>query len=245
MVAGAAFVVAWSLLQPASVATFEWTSDRPLGLLSFLPLSPLVHSIFGFLMMDLTFYYWHRLNHRSRFLWRFHNVHHIDPDLDLSTAVRFHFGEIALSTAFRVTQISLIGVSIGTFLAYEVVFQAGTLFHHSNIRLPIRVERIVSKVLVTPRMHGIHHSTVRDELDSDFSTIFSWWDRMHGTLRLDVPQDQITIGVPAYLEPGDNTLRNCLWLPFSRQRDYWRFPDGTVPVRERKTLSLTRSHMSE
>src|SRR5690606_5035552 len=120
------------------------------------------------------------------FLWRFHNVHHLDPDLDVSTALRFHFGEIAFSAAFRVVQISAIGVGAPVYWAYELCFQAGTLFHHSNVRLPLRLERALSRLLVTPRMHGIHHSQVEAEASSNYGVLLPWWDLLHRTLRLNV-----------------------------------------------------------
>src|SRR6185503_6617510 len=105
----------------------------------------------------LSFYYWHRLNHRLPLLWRFHSVHHMDPDLDVTTAVRFHFGEILLSTVFRSLQVVALGVGLTGYLLYEPRLQCANLFHHSNLRLPIRLERALNWVLVTPRMHGIHH----------------------------------------------------------------------------------------
>ena len=120
----------------------------------------------------LSFYYWHILNHKFPFFWRFHKVHHFDPDLDVSTGFRFHFGEVFFSTVFRVVQVSLIGVPFVTFAAYELVFRAGTLFHHSNLRLPIRFERRLNKLIVTPRMHGINHSQVRNETNSNFGVVF-------------------------------------------------------------------------
>ncbi|MDQ3200474.1 MAG: sterol desaturase family protein [Verrucomicrobiota bacterium] len=121
--------------------------------------------------MDLSFYRWHWLNHRSGFLWRFHNVHHSDADLDVSTGFRFHFGEVAISAVFRVVQVALIGISAPAFAAYELVFQVNTLFQHSNVRLPIRLERMLSKVFVTSRMHGIHHSQVQRETNSNYSVL--------------------------------------------------------------------------
>src|SRR4029453_13648984 len=110
-----------------------------------------------------SFYYWHVANHKVALLWRFHNVHHMDPELDVSPGFRFPFGEVFLSTFFRVAQVGLLGISFASFAAYELVFQANTLFHHSNTRLPIRLERFLNAILVTPRMHGIHHSQVRRE----------------------------------------------------------------------------------
>jgi sterol desaturase/sphingolipid hydroxylase (fatty acid hydroxylase superfamily) len=224
-IAALAFGTAAIMVRPVVRSLLGWTQARDLGLIYLVPL-PAGRAVLGFLLMDLAFYYWHRANHRWPFLWRFHNVHHIDPDLDVSTSFRFHFGEVALSVAFRVVQVTLSGVSAWTYGVYELAFQLNTLFHHSNVRLPIAFERPLNRLLVTPRMHGIHHSQVRRETDSNFSVVLSWWDRLHGTLRLNVPRDAIAIGVPAYTLPGDRTLWRSLMLPFRRQRDYWRLPDG-------------------
>ena len=171
--------------------------------------------------MDLTFYYWHLANHRVPFLWRFHNVHHIDPDLDVSTAFRFHFGEIALSICFSILQVSLIGPSAWAFAVYQLVFQVEVLFHHSNIRLPLGAERLLNQVLVTPRMHSIHHSQVQRENNSNFGTVFPWWDRFHRTLGVNIPQDEVVVGIPGYTLPEDNSFWNALQMPFRKQRDYW------------------------
>jgi hypothetical protein len=136
-----------------------------------------------------------------------------------------------MSVGLRVGQVVLIGVSPLTFAIYEVVFQMNTLFHHSNVRLPLAVERVLNKVLVTPRMHGVHHSAVREEDNSNFSVVFSWWDRLHRTLRLNIAQSRIVIGIPGYLDPGENRIEGVLALPFLTQRDYWRTADGKLVVR--------------
>jgi sterol desaturase/sphingolipid hydroxylase (fatty acid hydroxylase superfamily) len=201
------------------------------GLLHMAPIPFYARFALGFLLMDLSFYYWHRVNHEVRLLWRFHNVHHIDPDLDVTTSFRFHLGEVLYSSGFRALQVLLIGVSPLTYAVYEIVFTCETAFHHSNLRLPIGVERIIGKVIVTPRMHGIHHSAVREETNSNYGTIFRWWDLLHRTLRLGVRQSEVNIGVPAYTLPADNRLPSILALPFVGQRDYWRMPDGTTPAR--------------
>ena len=195
--------------------------------------------------MDIAFYYWHVPNHRIPLLWRFHNVHHIDPDLDVSTAFRFHAGEVALSAGFRLVQIAVIGVSPLTFAIYELVFQANTLFHHSNVHLPLRVERLLNKILVTPRMHGIHHSEVWRENNSKYSVVFPWWDRLHHTLRLNIPQSRIVIGIPGYAAGADNKLGRALLMPFERQRNYWRRPDGTAAERSSTDIGSPSSCMEE
>ena len=176
------------------------------------------------MLLDYTLWFWHYANHRVPFLWRFHLVHHADRDLDGSTAFRFHFGEHALSVPVRALQVAAIGVEPGALWVFQVVLLASVVFHHSNVRLPVGLERVLVRFVVTPRMHGIHHSIVREETDSNWSSGLTVWDRLHGTLRLDVPQEEITIGVPAFREPEQVTLGRSLALPFERQPDSWRFP---------------------
>ena len=229
------FLVAIALVQPAVRSALHWSANRPFGLVHVIALPVWLEFVMSFLLMDLAFYYWHLANHRVPFLWRFHNVHHIDPDLDVSTALRFHFGEIAFSAGFNLIQLSLIGTSAWAFAAYQFVFQAEVLFHHSNLPLPIGLERVLSKIIVTPRMHGIHHSQVERENKSNFGTVFTWWDWLHRTLGLNVAQSEIVVGIPAYSLPEDNQLGNALLLPFRKQRDYWRRPDGVLVERNRRS----------
>jgi sterol desaturase/sphingolipid hydroxylase (fatty acid hydroxylase superfamily) len=225
-ISAAAFAAALAVVHPVAAATLDFTESSPLGLISLAGLSGVPEIVATFLLLDLSFYYWHVANHRIAVLWRFHNVHHIDPDLDVSTAFRFHFVEVGLSAAFRAIQLILIGPSLSVYVMYEIAFQLGTLFHHSNVRLPLTVERALNKVFVTPRMHGIHHSDIREENLSNFGVIFPWWDRLHGTLRLAVPQAEVIIGISGYSRPRDNVLLRCFAMPFGRQRDYWQGPDG-------------------
>src|SRR2546430_16622430 len=232
IISAAAFAVAAILVRPAAITTLNWATQKPFGLVHLIALPPALGFIASFLLMDLTFYWWHLANHRIGFLWRFHNVHHADPDLDVSTGFRFHFGEVAMSAAFRVVQVIFIGTSGPVFAIYELVFQANTLFHHSNVRMPIWLERSLNKILVTPRMHGIHHSQVQRETNSNYGVVFPWWDRLHRTLGLNIPQARIVIGIPAYSQPEDNRFLNIVLMPFAKQRDYWRTLEGIRPARE-------------
>ena len=136
----------------------------------------------SFLILDYSNYLWHILLHKLPVLWRFHLVHHTDLDLDITTAFRFHFGEMIGSVFFRGAAILLIGVSPVMVLIYEIAFEAATQFHHSNIKLPFRFEKMLNYFIVTPRMHGIHHSMIKKETDSNYSIIFSYWDRIHKTV---------------------------------------------------------------
>ena len=244
-VSGLAFLTSMMVVRPAALGALAWTSRESFGLVHVVPAPAWVQFLVGFALLDLGFYYWHVLNHKMPLLWRFHNVHHIDPDLDVSTGFRFHFGEVLMSTVFRVAQVCLTGVSFATFAVYELVFQANTLFHHSNVRLPIRLERLLNMVLVTPRMHGVHHSQVRAETNSNFGVVFCWWDALHRTIRLNIAQSMIEIGVAGYSRPGDNRLSHALTLPFRKQRDYWRKEDGTVPERHASALAGSRTHLAE
>ena len=239
LVAALALAVAATVVRPLVLRLLGLAAETPFGLLGWLTLPPLAEAVLAFLLLDLSFYWWHRANHRVPFLWRFHNVHHFDPDLDLSTALRFHFVEIAFSAAFRVAQVVLLGLPAAVYWSYELCFQANTLFHHSNLRLPIGLERALNKVMVTPRMHGIHHSQVEREAMSNYGVLLPWWDRLHRTLRLNVPQRSIEIGVPAYSRPEDNRARTVFAAPFAPQRDYWRRPDGTAVEREEPGEPLT------
>jgi sterol desaturase/sphingolipid hydroxylase (fatty acid hydroxylase superfamily) len=187
---------------------------RRLGLLRRLPLPVPVRMVAGFLLLDYTLYLWHWLNHRVPALWRFHAVHHIDLDLDSTTGVRFHFGELALNAGFRAAQIVLLGIDTATLRAFQQMLLLSVIFQHSNLALPVGLERGLLPVVVTPHMHGVHHSTRVSETNTNFSSLFSWWDRLHSTLRVDVRQSTITIGVPGFLEPRDVTLDHSLALPF-------------------------------
>ncbi|MFH1743318.1 MAG: sterol desaturase family protein [bacterium] len=229
---GLVFVVGTFVVKPVGGGLSVWTSYHLFGLLHLFEVPSEVQFILGFLLMDLTFYYWHRANHLIPILWRFHNVHHVDPDLDVSTAFRFHVVEILYSTAFRFLQVGLIGISPITYAVYEITFACATMFHHCNFHIPIRYERLLNKVIVTPRMHGIHHSNVKNETNSNYSVVFRWWDALHKSLRLNIPQSQIKTGIAAYQKPEDNTLLNLLRMPFGRQREYWRLADGKQPLRE-------------
>jgi len=200
---GAALAVRLALV-PVGVVVAAVAERGGFGLLHWLAAPAALAWPAGLLLLDYTMYVWHRLNHRVPLLWRFHLVHHTDLDLDVSTALRFHAGELLLSCGWRAVQVAAIGPSVALVLVFEVVFETATVFHHSNWRLPPALDRALTAVVVTPRMHGIHHSTLEAETNSNWSVMTSWWDRLHRTLRLDRPAETLVIGLPAYREPlGD------------------------------------------
>ena len=197
------------------VAPVQALAERGrLGLLRRLALPRPLRIVLGFLLLDYTLYLWHWLNHHSPRLWRFHAVHHIDLDLDSTTGLRFHFGELTLAALFRAAQVLLIGVDRETLRLWQQLLVFSVVFHHSNLELPVEGERRLAVLFVTPRMHGIHHSTRTDETNANYSSLLSVWDRLHASLRLDVPQATVTIGVPGFSTPEDVSLIASLSLPF-------------------------------
>lgn len=209
------------------------------GLLPRLGLPRPVETAAAVALMDYTLYLWHVLTHRVPLLWRLHRVHHMDLDLDASTALRFHAVEMALSVPWRAAQVGLIGVRPGALTLWQNLTLLSILFHHSNLRLPIRIERRLNRLIVTPRMHGIHHSIVPEETGSNWSSGLTVWDRLHGTLLQDVPQRDVVIGVPDVRQPAEATLGKALLAPVSAPPTD-RLPDGRRPARPARSPRPTR-----
>ena len=205
------------LLQPVARAIERYD----IGLLHWLDIPRPWSLIIAFVLLDYTLWVWHWACHRVPFLWRFHLPHHIDRDMDTSTALRFHFGELTLSVPVRAAQIAVIGAEPLAVAIWQAILFAAILFHHGNLRLPQRLEAVLVRFVVTPRMHGIHHSARPAETNSNWSSILTVWDFLHRTFRFDVPDARIVIGVPAYREAEDVTIGKFLTLPFRRQREDW------------------------
>ena len=128
------------------------------------------------LVLDVWIYAWHRLNHVLPFLWRFHEVHHLDEALDTTTALRFHFGEVILSALVRALLIWILAIPLVTVAVFETLVVLAALFQHSNLKLPATFELFLSKIIVTPRLHWVHHHALREDTDSNYATMLSVWD---------------------------------------------------------------------
>jgi len=177
--AGIAAVAFATLLALAT----EGAARYGLGLAAWLGLGGVARLLALLLLFDAWMYAWHRLNHRAPWLWRFHRAHHSDPDVDVTTALRFHPGEIVLSAAARLLIVPLLGMRLGELLVYEAILFPVIAFHHSNVALPERWDRWLRWLIVTPGMHRVHHSDYQPETDSNYASILSVWDRLFVTLR--------------------------------------------------------------
>ncbi len=176
-------------------ATMRWTAEQGVGLLNWLPVAPSVRWLPALLLLDAWTYTWHRLNHTVPFFWRFHRLHHSDRAMDVTTANRFHFGEITLSSLFRVPVLAIIGCRLDELALYEVLLFAVVQFHHANVGLPEWLDRALRLVIVTPHLHKVHHSVVVAEQNANFSSLFSWWDRVARTFRLAPDLSAVVFGV--------------------------------------------------
>ena len=146
-------------------------------------------------ILDGLLYWWHRANHQIPVLWRFHEVHHLDRFLDSSTALRFHFGEVALSAAARAAIVVLLDFPLVSILVFETLIAVAAIFHHSNLRLPPALEAALARVIVTPSIHWVHHHRVRPDTDSNYATVLSFWDRLFGSRSPTRRRPDMPIGV--------------------------------------------------
>ena len=198
--------------------TAEWAQAHHFGLLNWWPLPGWARLVAAFLLFDAWMYFWHRLNHRIPFFWRFHRMHHSEPRMDVTTASRFHLGEIVLSSILRVPIIALLGLKLWELALYEVAMFTVVQLHHANIALPAWLDRGLRVLIVTPFMHKVHHSRWQSETDSNYSSLFSFWDRLFGTFRLRAQPDTLQFGLDDFNQPEDHTLIGLLTTPLKRIR---------------------------
>ncbi|EIL99277.1 sterol desaturase [Rhodanobacter thiooxydans] len=168
------------------------------------------------LLLDLAIYLQHVLFHAVPALWRLHRMHHADLEFDLTTGVRFHPLEILLSLGIKLGVIVALGAPATAVLVFEVLLNATSMFNHGNVRLPLPLDHLLRRILVTPDMHRVHHSWHPDETNSNFGFNLSWWDRLFGTYRAQ-PRDghiNMTIGIHQFRDPRELRLDRMLWQPF-------------------------------
>lgn len=169
-------------------------------------------------IFDFAIWLQHLITHKIPLLWRLHRVHHADRDIDVTTAIRFHPIEIALSMLLKIGLVYLLGPSALAIVLFEILLNGTAMFNHANIRLPLGLDRVVRLILVTPDMHRVHHSIHRSEHDSNYGFALSIWDRLFGTY---VPQpamghDDMTIGLD-WQDDRPSKLGWSLALPFRRR----------------------------
>jgi sterol desaturase/sphingolipid hydroxylase (fatty acid hydroxylase superfamily) len=202
------------LAAPLIANVAGWAEGGRFGLLNLLSLPPAISIVIAILLFDGWLYLLHRANHKIGFLWRFHRVHHSDPEMDTTTAIRFHAGEVLISSALRLALIPLMGITLWQLLVYESLMAPVILFHHSNVNFPEKVDRWLRAIVVSPAVHRVHHSRVRVETDSNYSIIFSFWDRIGGTFRLRKDGRPVDFGLAEYDSEEWQRVKGLLTSPF-------------------------------
>ncbi len=195
----------------------NWTLENQFGLLHYLEITGIASFIIAFILIDAWQYLWHRLNHTVTFLWRFHQVHHADKDMDASTALRFHTIEITYSHMARILVIPFIGIQLEHLIVYEVILLPIILFIRDSINLPESIDRLLRSIIVTPHIHRLHHSDIRAETDSNYASVFSFWDRLFNTYTMRSIEQQFNLGLgESFSEREWNRLLGILKLPFQK-----------------------------
>lgn len=217
-----------------------WADSNGMGLLHAFSAPAWAKSLLALLLMDAWIYGWHRLSHVVPILWRLHRVHHTDPAMDVSSATRFHSAEIFISSVLRLALIPLLGLSFGHLLLYDMLQLPVTQFHHSNLRLPEKVDRIVRALIVSPNMHRVHHSRLQVETDSNFSSIFSVWDRLAGTFRLRTHPETIEFGLDGFDAAERQTVWGMLGTPFLASSR-----ESSPPQKKRKFSPLAQRRVTQ
>jgi sterol desaturase/sphingolipid hydroxylase (fatty acid hydroxylase superfamily) len=200
----------------AAVATAIWAEGHGTGLFNWLMLPSWLEIIAAIVIFDFAIWLQHVASHKIPMLWAFHQVHHADVDIDVTTAIRFHPVEIGLSMLYKMVWVVILGPAPAAILLFEVILNAGALFSHANVALPGGLDRLLRQLIVTPDMHRVHHSVVHREHDSNYGFNLSIWDRLFGTY-VDQPaagHQGMTIGLAPYQNEAPTTIRWSLLVPF-------------------------------
>ena len=208
------------LLGGAAVGMAHFAGEHGWGLLNYLDWPVALEMAMGIIFLDLMIYIQHVVLHMVPFFWRFHRVHHSDLDLDVSSGFRFHPLEILGSMIYKLGLVAAIGPSVMTVVVFEAILSGMAMFSHSNIKLPLELDRTLRWLFVTPDMHRIHHSVEVNETNSNYGFNISIWDRLLGTYIHDgkKPQPEIVIGVPEFRTPEQVSLLKLMLIPFQSTR---------------------------
>lgn len=192
--------------------------EENIGLFNWLALPGLFELIAAIVLMDLAIYGQHVAIHKIPFLWRLHRVHHTDLDFDVTTGLRFHPLEIIFSMLVKFGIVFAVGASPVAVLIFEVLLNAGSLFNHSNLRLPTALDAVLRKVIVTPDFHRVHHSTIRHEQDSNYGFFLPWWDYIFRTYNAQPERghEDMDVGQPNFRHPLDQNVFFLLLQPMAR-----------------------------
>ena len=208
----------WVLVPLAPVALAVVAGSRGWGVLNLVGLPFWLEIVLAVVVLDLAIYLQHVMFHAVPALWRLHRMHHADLDFDVTTGTRFHPVEILVSVAIKMAAVALLGPPAVAVLIFEVLLNGTSMFNHSNVRLPARLDRVLRWIVVTPDMHRVHHSDAPAETNSNFGFNLPWWDRLFGTYRAQpgLGHERMTIGLDTFRERRELHLHRMLTQPLRR-----------------------------
>lgn len=204
-------------LPGAAVGTALLAAERGWGLFNLVTVPPLLAGIASFVVLDFAVWLEHLASHKVPLLWRIHRVHHADTGFDVTTGLRFHPLEIVISMIWKVAVVAALGAPALAVVVFEVVLNATSMFNHSNIGIPEHVDRWLRRLLVTPDMHRVHHSTFHDETDSNYGFNLPVWDRLFRTYRAQprAGHEAMAIGLEQWRDERPGRVGWSLALPFA------------------------------
>jgi len=215
------------LLPAGAVGVAIWADQQGLGLLNNIEIPVLFAIISTIIILDMIIYWQHRLFHKIPMLWRLHQVHHADRNIDVSTGLRFHPLEILLSMFIKFGAVILLGAPVAAVILFEIILNGMAMFNHGNIKLPKMMDACLRLLIVTPDMHRVHHSILKHETNSNYGFNISLWDRMFGSYHAqpDMGHQNMTIGLEQYQQQPTHSILWMLRLPFIET-------GGRYPIKE-------------
>ncbi len=214
-----------------AVGVALWSAARGWGFFNLIDLPVWLEIVLAIMLLDVAVYAQHVASHKIPILWRVHKVHHVDRDIDVTTGARFHPVEIVLSMAFKLAVVVLLGPAAVAVFLFEVILNASAMFNHSNVKLPLWLDKGLRALIVTPDMHRVHHSIIHRETDSNYGFCVSLWDRLFRTYQSQPEHghEGVTIGLAEHQDNAPSSLWWSLMLPFKSP--------GANPSTTKKTKS--------
>jgi len=200
--------------------TAVYAQQQNLGLLNLLTLPNVLSLFISVLLLDFSIYGQHIISHKWAWLWRLHQVHHSDLEIDATTAVRFHPLEIILSLFYKSFWVLLLGINPFAVILFEIILNGAATFNHSNVNIPLSLDKMLRWLIITPDMHRIHHSTIKTERDRNYGFSISLWDRIFKTYTENPQDSQLTmkIGLKEQRNVQQLAFLKLLFLPFKASK---------------------------
>ena len=203
------------------VSAVDYTSKNQFGILQMIDLPIFLYIIVGLALMDLIgAWLIHFLEHKVKWMWRFHIIHHSDTHVDVTSGLRHHPGENIMRLAFTTLAVLVVGPAFGLVMMYQTISAFFAHLSHANIQMPKTIDRLLSFIFVSPHFHKVHHHYVQPYTDTNYGNIFSFWDHIFGTAVYEEKMDSLVYGLDTHMREEDHSsLKGLLMIPFQPYRE--------------------------